>query len=99
KPFYYAVHKASLLSVDQVENHLASCHAIALENDGNGKTDYFGLDPFEPPVRLSDSERDTLFDGRFVSAAFKTSEVAIDPQILAASVRTRIASESKIQCR
>jgi len=99
KPFYYAVHKASLLTVDEVESHLASCHAIALENRRNTKTDYFGFDPCVRPARLSDSECDSLLNTRLVSAVFRTPEIAIDPELLATAVRARLSADSRIRCR
>lgn len=98
-PFYYAVHKASILTVDEIESHLASCQALALENRRNTKTDYFGLDPCVRPARLADAECDSLFNARLVSAAFRTSEIAIDPEPLAKAVRARLAADSRIQCR
>lgn len=98
-PFYYAVHKASILTVHDIESHLASCQAIALEQCRDTKPDYFGLDPCVRSARLSDSECDSVFNPRFVSAAFRTSEIAIDPEPLATVVRARLAADSRIQCR
>jgi glycine/D-amino acid oxidase-like deaminating enzyme len=98
-PFYYAVHRDSLLTVDDVKEHLAFCHATALENRSRREADYFGMDAVEPPALLSDSECASMFDTERVSAAFRTPEIAIDPQTLAQAVRERIKTESKIRCR
>jgi hypothetical protein len=98
-PFYYAVHRASLLSVDEVESHLISCHAIAREQSRDLKPDYFGFDPHARPIRLSNQECHSIFDQQSVSGAFRTPEISVDPEALAAAVRARLATNSRIQCR
>src|SRR5438067_11623055 len=40
RPFRYAVHRDSMLTVDDVARHLKACHAIALEEFPSG-FDYF----------------------------------------------------------
>jgi glycine/D-amino acid oxidase-like deaminating enzyme len=97
-PFHYAVHADSQLSVDDVERHLASAHAIALEEGGGREPDYFGSDYRVPPGRLSDAEVDARFDRGRVAAAYATREVAVDPEALAAIVRARLHADPNIRC-
>lgn len=97
-PFYYVVHNESLLSVAEIESHLRASHAIALEQSRDVPLDYFGSDYREPPVRMSEAECTSLFDRRSVLAAFKTSEISIDPEALAALVRARLSADPKIRC-
>jgi len=97
-PFHYVVHTASLLSVAEVESHLQSAHAIALEESHGVPLDYFGADYRVPPTRMSERECDSLFDRRLVAAAFRTAEISIDPEALAELVRARLSAYPKIQC-
>jgi hypothetical protein len=94
-PFYYAVHKESMISVEEVESHLLTCSAIAQEAYGED-TEYFGADCRRTPTRLS--HYDGLFDPNTIVAAFQTPEIGIDTEALASHVRARLASESKIRC-
>ena len=95
-PFYYVVHRESLLSIEEVEAHLKESHAIALELNGELEPDYFGADFRQRPVRLSDEECAALYDTRTVTAAYRTEEVSIDSEALAAMVHERVVEEPKI---
>jgi len=97
-PFHYVVHKDSLLSVTDVEDHFRRSHAFAVERGGSAEPDYFGSDYRVPPARMSDAEVDARFDRRSVQAAFTSPEIAIDPEGLAALVRARLLAEPKIRC-
>ncbi len=95
-PFYYVVHKESLLTVEQMKSHLRAAQALAVEEEC--RADYFGVDYRKPIVRLSRGDSEALCDGRNVSAVFVTPEIAIDPEALAAKVRQRLASDPNIRC-
>lgn len=97
-PFHYAVHADSQLSIDDIDTYFKSAHAIAVEAGRGAQPDYFGSDYRVAPIRMSTAERESLFDGRAVTAAFRTSEIAIDSAALAAIVRARLSADSKIQC-
>jgi hypothetical protein len=97
-PFYYAVHAGSLLTPDEVEHHLRSSHALALEEGGGAAPDYFGADYRVRPERLSRAEAAGLFDPRTVAAAFRTPEVGVDPEALAAVVRARLHDHPRLRC-
>jgi len=97
-PFCYLVHAESLLSVEDIENHLRRSHEIALDESRGAQPDYFGHDYRVPPERIGDAEADALFDRRRFKAAYRTSEIAVDPEALAAIVRARVAADPKINC-
>ena len=97
-PFHYVVHSDSLLGIDDVEQHFRSAHAVALEESQDIALDYFGADYRVPPVRMSGSECADLFDSRRVAAAYRTAEMSIDPEALAAAVRSRLAADPRINC-
>ncbi|HEY0614776.1 MAG TPA: FAD-dependent oxidoreductase [Candidatus Elarobacter sp.] len=98
-PFRYAVHAESQLGADEIERYFHDVHAIGLEEGGSEPREYFGRDYRVAPARLSPERSASLFSERSVSAAFETEEVAIDPESLAAAVRTRVAGDAAIRCR
>ena len=95
EPFFYAVHRQSQISPEEVERHLRACNDLAIEIGGGKARDYFGSDYRRPACRL------TSLDGRFdpaaVAAAFATPEIAIDAAVLAELVRGRLDSEPRIR--
>ena len=97
-PFYYVVHRESLLSVAEIESHFRATHALALQESRGVALDYFGGDYRVPPIRVSEVECASLFDRRSVWAAFKTSEISIDSEAMAALVRARLSADPKIRC-
>lgn len=99
RPFNYVVHHASLLTGDQVQAHLLACHAIALEESDGEAVDYFGSDFRTAPVRMPKEELQALYDPEAVMAVFRTKEIGIDPEVLAALVRTRLVDDPAIRCR
>lgn len=74
EPFYYAVHRDSLVAVEEVEQHLPATHDIALEQGANTACEYFGSDYRMPPERLSNAECEALFDRRLVLVAWRPRE-------------------------
>lgn len=94
-PYYYAVRKDSLLTIEEFETHLHACCAIAKEEHG-GLVEYFGSNYRDCPVRIM--AHDQIYDGDTIVAAFKTSEISIDPEVLAAVVAARLMSDPKIHC-
>jgi glycine/D-amino acid oxidase-like deaminating enzyme len=99
EPFFYAVHRDSLLDVPAVETHFADCQAIVAEVLGGREPDYPGADPRTPPRRLTDTELAERFDPRTVVAAYATSEGAVDPVALASVVRRRLHAEPLVRLR
>jgi len=93
-PFLYAVHRTSLLSPDAIQAHLGATHALGTEL-GTRRRDYLGRDALEPPVRLPSVE--PHFSPEAVAAAFRTPELAIDPEVLARSVRERLRTDPAIR--
>jgi hypothetical protein len=97
-PFCYVVHAGSLLGVEDVERHLRRAHEIVLDESRGTEPEYFGSDYREPPARISDADADSLFDRRSVTAAYRTPEIAVDPEALAETVRARLSADPKITC-
>jgi hypothetical protein len=97
-PFCYLIHADSLLGVEDVERHFRHAHEIALDESRGSEPEYFGSDYRVPPARIADAEADALFDRRTFKAAYRTQEVAVDPEALASAVRVRLAADPKITC-
>lgn len=97
-PFHYVVHTASQLSIEEIENHLKRSQEIALEESEGLPLDYFGADYRMIPTRMSERECGALYDCRLTAAAFRTAEIGIDPEFLAALVRTRLETDPMIKC-
>ncbi len=94
RPFYYAVHRDSLLSPEQVEAHLRACRRIAEDEAGCGTIEYFGADACGAVARVPHGD---LFDHGAIVAAFTTPEISIDPEALCNHVRAHLESESRIR--
>ncbi len=96
EPFNYVVHTASQLNIEEIESHFKSSQEIAVQESKAFPVDYFGADYRMIPARLSESQCDALYDRRLTAAAFKTAEVGIDPEFLAALVRRRLEADPMI---
>lgn len=95
----YVVHRDSQRSADDLARYFGAVHALVRDATADCNYRYFGLDPLHEPRRWSASERDGLFDGAAVVAAFDTPEIAIDPIVLAAATRERISLTPAIETR
>jgi glycine/D-amino acid oxidase-like deaminating enzyme len=98
-PSTYVVHRDSQRPVDEVAGYLGAVHTLLREAAGGRKDAYFGVDLRSAPRKWSGAERDGMFDGSLARAAFDTPEVAIDPLVLAAAVRERVAATAAIEMR
>jgi hypothetical protein len=98
-PSTYVVHRDSQRPVDELAGYLGAVHTLLREAAGGRKDAYFGVDLRAAPRKWSAAERDGLFDGSLAVAAFDTPEVAIDPLVLAAAVRERVAATPAIEMR
>ena len=95
-PFSYVVHRDSIVSAAEVEQHFAACADLARDRLAGAEPDYFGDDPRIGPQRLTPAETASLYDPRLVQAAFRTCEVAVDPTVLASLVRDRLERTPRV---
>jgi hypothetical protein len=98
-PTTYVVHRDSQHPVDDIAGYFDAVHALLRDALGNRKDAYFGVEMDSAPRRWSVAERDALFEGTLVRAAFDTPEVAIDPLVLARAVRARVSAAPAIETR
>lgn len=95
-PFHYVVHRDSLLSIAQVERHFQSVHALLKEELRGETPDYFGS-LCGSPQRMSSAEVQSIYNPGFAQAVYRTAEIGIDPEALAALVRARVAAEPNLR--
>ncbi len=92
-PFTYAVHRTSMVTVEDVRAHLARCQAIAEDRLARGGT-YLGVTSLAPPTTV---DLDATYDEEVVEAAFRTDERAIDPAVIATGLRRAAAEHPRIE--
>jgi glycine/D-amino acid oxidase-like deaminating enzyme len=95
----YVVHRDSQRPVDELAGYLGAVHTLLRDAAGSRRAAYFGVELRPAPRRWSAAERDGVFDGSLALAAFDVPEVCIDPLLLAAAVRERVAATPAIETR
>src|SRR5688572_10701227 len=95
-PAIYVVHRDAQASPEAIGRYLMRVHELVAERSAPGASDYFGLDLQPPPRRLSSAEREARFNGELAVEAYETAEVAINPTVVAETLREHIAGHSRI---
>lgn len=94
-PFHYLVHRNSLLSGDTLAAFYGRVLDILQEEARRPGAAYVDGNPAARCRRLSSREREGLASDD-ITDAYETSELAVDPEPLAALVRARLADEPRI---
>lgn len=98
-PFYYCVHRGSLMDPEALSSHYARCAAIYRDRAAATGRDYLGLGTGVHSERLDEKEAARIVDPRYFSAVFRTTERAVDPRLVARKLRRALAAEPRIQLR
>lgn len=98
-PFYYCVHRGSLLDPDQLALHYERCSSLYRELSARSGLDYLGLGAGSSASRLTEQEYAALFDPGHIAAVFRTTEYAVDPRPIAVALRSALAAEPRISFR
>lgn len=98
-PFYYAVHRTSLLEPARIAGHFASVEARYRALQAQGPALYFGAGTEPLAERLSSTELAELFNTEQVQAAFRTVERAVNVRMIAEELRSAIAATDLISFR
>ncbi|MGH0029514.1 MAG: FAD-dependent oxidoreductase [Myxococcota bacterium] len=96
-PFYYCVHRGSLMSPDELAKHYERCGDIFRQRADETGRDYLGLGAGFEIERLSDRQAEAIADPRYVSAVFRTTEYAVDPRLVAAMLRRALADAPRVE--
>ena len=96
EPFTYAVHRESMLTVEQIEAHFDAVGTrYRAIRDGIGRR-YLDTGNDAVVERLSRRELEHAYDPAHVQAAYRTIERSVDPERLAGRLREAVAAEARI---
>lgn len=95
-PFVYAVHRDSMLSVDDVRAHLLRVAAVLEQSEGRDGLTYHRSPDLPWVSPMPQSEVESIFTDRIV-AGFQTAERAVDPEAVARLIRARLAEDEQIE--
>jgi len=95
-PFYYAVHRDSLVPVNAFEQHLMKCCSTFNELVTAQAGSYVDGSKQVTARICRREEWEELFDPSVFTAFFETSERAVDPHLLAPVIRAALAAEDRI---
>jgi len=98
-PFYYCVHRGSLMSSDQLAHHYGNCVARYREVSNVTGRDYLGLGMGSHFERLKETEYPGRLNPDYFSAVFRTTEFAVDPRPIAEALRHALLAEPRINLR
>ena len=96
EPFVYAVHRDSQVKVEDFATYLEATHSLV--DAAAGRDSYFGIDLSAAPQRLTQAALENRFDPAYVTAAFDTSEIAIDTVAMAIVDATADCGGSQDRC-
>lgn len=95
-PFYYLVHKGSLLNASQLNSHYQKCCQVFDELSGGGKKKYLGLfDSLEAKL-LPRSKIQDVANPEFIEDIFETTEYSVEPRYIAEKLTEAISSDPNI---
>jgi hypothetical protein len=95
-PFVYAVHKESMVDINNLRRHYADCIAILHEMQALSGLRYLGRDEPASFRELGRHELESILDPAHFTGAFVTSELSVDPRTLAGRLRDAVLAESRI---
>lgn len=96
-PFYYCVHRGSLMRPEELAKHYERCRGIYRQRAAETGRDYLGLGAGLEIERLSARQAARLVDPRWFEAVFRTTEYAVDPRCVAAALREALLAEPRIR--
>ena len=95
-PFYYGVHKGSLMSPEEVAVHYKQCSNYFKEARAHFKKDYLDLFESLEISRLPDSQIESVANPEFMEAIFKTTEYAVEPRIISEKLSEVVQAHPQI---
>ena len=95
-PFHYGVHKGTMVGVDELKAHYASCQRLfdALHLASGHR--YLNMDQSLRIEELNASEIDSIVSREYFVTMFRTSERAVDPRTLAVLLREAALANPRI---
>src|SRR5688572_31520465 len=96
-PFYYAVHRGSMVEVDRLRAHYAGCKRVLDEMHAARGATYLGMERTLHVEQMTQSAMEQLISGDYFEAMFRTNERAVDPRTLATLLRAAIRGNPRIR--
>lgn len=96
-PFYYGVHRGSMVDVDRLRAHYGSCKQILDEMHAARGATYLGMESTVEVEALTQSAMEQLVSGDYFSAMFRTNERAVDPRTVAPLLRAAARGNPRIR--
>ena len=97
-PFYYGVHKGTMVSVDALKAHYAQCQRLFADLHLASGLRYLGTDDALHIEELDRAEIDSMVTSDFFVTMFRTSERAVDPRTVATLLRAAALANPRIHC-
>ncbi len=98
-PFYYLVHKGSLLNAQELNSHYQRCCEVFKELSSRGKKKYLGLFETLEANLLPKSRIEGIGNPGYIEDIFETTEYSVEPRYIADKLTDRLYSEPNIQLR
>ena len=96
-PFLYAIHKDTLIPVDQIRAYFQQVQSLILNTERREGSDYIGSPLDFVFDELESAEVAQLFDRGSVTAAFTTIERSVDTGSIAERLRDAVAESANIR--
>lgn len=97
-PFLYAVHVGTMVEVDGLRAHYATCQRLFEELYQACGASYLGLDRALEIEELSRTQMESTVAAEHFVAMFRTSERAVDPRTVAGLLRAAVLAHPRIHC-
>ena len=95
-PFHYAVHRSTMVGVDELERHYDRCRRLFEEMAAASGLSYLGLDEGWYIEQLARSEVDRLVSAEHFLTVFRTCERAVDPYTVGSLLREALRASPRI---
>jgi glycine/D-amino acid oxidase-like deaminating enzyme len=96
-PYYYAVHKETMTSVEELEQHYGRCKALFDDACSAAGRSYLNGERTLVAEKLSRVEMENVIEADFFLAVFRTSERAVDPRGIALLLREAVDANPRIR--
>ena len=95
-PFYYAVHRGTMVRVDELRRHYDDCRRFFEAARAATGLSYLAPDHGWRLEQLARSEAERLVSAEHFLAVFRTSERAVDPRTVAPLLREALHASSRV---
>ena len=96
-PFYYLVHKGSLLNAQELNYHYQRCCEVFRGLSNGGKIKYLGLFESLEATLLPKSRIEGIGNPDYIEDIFETSEYSVEPRYIADKLTEALAHDPNIQ--